>query len=279
MTEEITKLVDNNGVGQSTNEPSVLSRIGRVVFRTLVIVIVGLALGVGLYYGSIRLYREAIEPIQNYEDRISELERSLEQVRQTFESESLELNSRQAGIEGRLAEHAEAVASVDALVQATQQDLREQRRILSTVEELEKEMEDVTLALGSVSLLVEQLENEIAAGDLPAQRVQRTAVYLRAMSLLTRAQLELDRDNLGFAAEHVVAAKETLGELVDVDPEAEESLGDDALVLTILERIDLVLLDLPNRPTVAADELEAVWKLFMAALQQVQLPGPETGGE
>ena len=140
------------------------------------------------------------------------------------------------------------------------------------------EMEEVTLALGSVSMLVEQLENEIAAGDLPAQRVQRTAVYLRAMSLLTRAQLELDRDNLGFAAEQVEAARETLGELVKADPEEEESL-EDALLATILERLDLVLSDLPNRPKVAADELEAVWKFFMEALQPVQLEQPETGGE
>jgi hypothetical protein len=98
------------------------------------------------------------------------------------------------------------------------------------------------------------------------------------MSMLTRAQLELDRDNLGFAAEQVVAARETLGELINVDPEAEASV-DDALLATILERLDLVLLDLPTRPKVAADELEAVWKLFMEALQPVQLEQPETGGE
>jgi chromosome segregation ATPase len=278
MSEETTELVDISQEVQSTSEPGVMRRVGRVIFRTLVAIIIGLALGMGLYYGSIRLYQEAIEPIQNYEERISELERSLDQVRNTLESENLELDNRQASIEGRLAEHAEAVASVEALVQATQQDLREQRRILSTVEELEEEMEEVTLALGSVSMLVEQLENEIAAGDLPAQRVQRTAVYLRAMSLLTRAQLELDRDNLGFAAEQVDAAKETLVELVKADPEEEESL-EDALLATILERLDLVLSDLPNRPKVAADELEAVWKYFMEALQPVQLEQPETGGE
>jgi chromosome segregation ATPase len=278
MSEETTELVDISQEVQSTSEPGVMRRVGRVIFRTLVAIIIGLALGMGLYYGSIRLYREAIEPIQNYEERISELERSLDQVRNTLESENLELDNRQASIEGRLAEHAEAVASVEALVQATQQDLREQRRILSTVEELEEEMEEVTLALGSVSLLVEQLENEIAAGDLPAQRVQRTAVYLRAMSLLTRAQLELDRDNLGFAAEQVEAARETLGELEKADPEEEESL-EEPLLATILERLDLVLSDLPNRPQVAADELEAVWKFFMEALQPVQLEQPETGGE
>jgi predicted RNase H-like nuclease (RuvC/YqgF family) len=278
MSEDTTELVEISQEVQSTSEPSMMRRVGRVVFRTLITIIVGLALGMGLYYGSIRLYREAIEPIQNYEDRISELERSLDQVSNTLESENIELHNRQAGIEGRLAEYAEAVASVEALVQATQQDLRDQRRIISSIEDIEKEMEELTLALGSVSTLVEQLEIDIEAGELTAQQVQRTAVYLRAMSMLTRAQLELDRDNLGFAAEQVVAARETLGELINVDPEAEASV-DDALLATILERLDLVLLDLPTRPKVAADELEAVWKLFMEALQPVQLEQPETGGE
>jgi predicted RNase H-like nuclease (RuvC/YqgF family) len=278
MSEDTTELVEISQEVQSTSEPSMMRRVGRVVFRTLITIIVGLALGMGLYYGSIRLYREAIEPIQNYEDRISELERSLDQVSNTLESENIELHNRQAGIEGRLAEYAEAVASVEALVQATQQDLRDQRRIISSIEDIEKEMEELTLALGSVSTLVEQLEIDIEAGELTAQQVQRTAVYLRAMSMLTRAQLELDRDNLGFAAEQVVAARETLGELINVDPEVEASV-DDALLATILERLDLVLLDLPTRPKVAADELEAVWKLFMEALQPVQLEQPETGGE
>jgi predicted RNase H-like nuclease (RuvC/YqgF family) len=278
MSEDTTELVEISQEVQSTSEPSMMRRVGRVVFRTLITIIVGLALGMGLYYGSIRLYREAIEPIQNYEDRISELERSLDQVSNTLESENIELHNRQAGIEGRLAEYAEAVASVEALVQATQQDLRDQRRIISSIEDIEKEMEELTLALGSVSTLVEQLEIDVEAGELTAQQVQRTAVYLRAMSMLTRAQLELDRDNLGFAAEQVVAARETLGELINVDPEAEASV-DDVLLATILERLDLVLLDLPTRPKVAADELEAVWKLFMEALQPVQLEQPETGGE
>jgi predicted RNase H-like nuclease (RuvC/YqgF family) len=278
MSEDTTELVEISQEVQSTSEPSMMRRVGRVVFRTLITIIVGLALGMGLYYGSIRLYREAIEPIQNYEDRISELERSLDQVSNTLESENIELHNRQAGIEGRLAEYAEAVASVEALVQATQQDLRDQRRIISSIEDIEKEMEELTLALGSVSTLVEQLEIDVEAGELTDQQVQRTAVYLRAMSMLTRAQLELDRDNLGFAAEQVVAARETLGELINVDPEAEASV-DDALLATILERLDLVLLDLPTRPKVAADELEAVWKLFMEALQPVQLEQPETGGE
>lgn len=280
MTEEMKyEAVQGEEVERRSEVPGVMRKLGRVLFRTLVAIIVGLAIGIGLYYGALRLYREAIEPIQGYGDRISDLERRLDLLSKDMEVESQELNDRQASIEGRLAMQAEALASVEALVDAAQEDLREQRGILNAVGELEGQVEDLTLAVDNVSSLVEQFELEIVAGDLTAQRVQRTATYLRAMSLLTRAQLELDRDNYGFAAEQIAAARAIVSGLIVVDETSGESVGDEALVGLILERLDAVLLDLPGRPAVAGDGLEAVWKLFMEAVQPVQLEQPETGGE
>lgn len=280
MTEEMKyEAVQGEEVERRSEVPGVMRKLGRVLFRTLVAIIVGLAIGIGLYYGALRLYREAIEPIQGYGDRILDLERRLDLLSKDMEVESQELNDRQASIEGRLAMQAEALASVEALVDAAQEDLREQRGILNAVGELEGQVEDLTIAVDNVSSLVEQFELEIVAGDLTAQRVQRTATYLRAMSLLTRAQLELDRDNYGFAAEQIAAARAVMSGLIVVDETSGESVGDEALVGLILERLDAVLLDLPSRPAVAGDGLEAVWKLFMEAVQPVQLEQPETGGE
>lgn len=280
MTEEMKyEAVQGEEVERRSEVPGVMRKLGRVLFRTLVAIIVGLAIGIGLYYGALRLYREAIEPIQGYGDRILDLERRLDLLSKDMEVESQELNDRQASIEGRLATQAEALASVEALVDAAQEDLREQRGILNAVGELEGQVEDLTLAVDNVSSLVEQFELEIVAGDLTAQRVHRTATYLRAMSLLTRAQLELDRDNYGFAAEQIAAARAIMSGLIVVDETSGESVGDEALVGLILERLDAVLLDLPSRPAVAGDGLEAVWKLFMEAVQPVQLEQPETGGE
>ncbi len=280
MTEEMKyEAVQGEEVERRSEVPGVMRKLGRVLFRTLVAIIVGLAIGIGLYYGALRLYREAIEPIQGYGDRILDLERRLDLLSKDMEVESQELNDRQASIEGRLAMQAEALASVEALVDAAQEDLREQRGILNAVGELEGQVEDLTLAVDNVSSLVEQFELEIVAGDLTAQRVHRTATYLRAMNLLTRAQLELDRDNYGFAAEQIAAARAIMSGLIVVDETSGESVGDEALVGLILERLDAVLLDLPSRPAVAGDGLEAVWKLFMEAVQPVQLEQPETGGE
>ena len=260
-------------------KPGVLSRIGRILFRVLVTVVIGLALGAGLYFGAIRLYRDTIEPIQTYGQRISDLEVGMAQLSAELESESVALNERQAAIEGRLATNAEALASVEALVAATQDDLREQRRILATVENLEEDLGTFILAFGDLTLLVEQLEAEIDSGDLPAARVQRTAVYLRAMTMLTRAQLEIDRTNLGFAAEQVALARDTMGELLTDESEPDDLYGDEELIVEIIERLDIVLADLPARPDVASAQLEAVWTLFTEALQPVQLDPLDTGGE
>lgn len=280
MTEETNVVVVETELAEpKTTEPGVMSRVVRVFFRILVAVVVGLALGAGLYVGAVRLYREAIEPIQGYEARIGDLERSLDLMRTELEADSSEITGRQVEIEGRLAEQNEAIASVEALVISAQMDLREQRKILSTVEDLSETLDDLSLALGTISLRVEHIEEEIATGDLPAQRVQRTAVYLRAMTLLTRASIELDRDNLGFAKEQIEAARAALNELVLADMLSEVEDGDGGLLTSILERLDLVLQDLRSQPAAAADELEAVWKLFLVATEPVQLEESETGGE
>ena len=276
MTEETkTVIVEADLAEPNLAEPSVMGRILRVLFRILVAVVVGLTLGVGLYFGAIRLYREAVEPIQGYEARIGDLERSLDLLSEELETDSSQITTRQVEIEGRLAEQGEAIASVEALVKSAQMDLREQRTILSTVEDMNETLDDLSIALGSISVLVESLEEEIAAGDLPAQRVQGTVVYLRAMTLLTRARIELDRDNLGFAAEQVEAARAALSDLVLSDTLSEN----DELLTTILGRLDLALQDIRSRPVAAADELEAVWKLFIEATEPLQLEEIEAGGE
>ena len=276
MTEETKAvIVETDQAEPNPAEPSVMGRILRVLFRILVAVVVGLTLGAGLYFGAVRLYREAVEPIQGYEARIGDLERSLDLLSEELETDSSQITTRQVEIEGRLAEQGEEIASVEALVKSAQMDLREQRTILSTVEDMNETLDDLSMALGSISIRVESLEEEIAAGDLPAQRVQGTVVYLRAMTLLTRARIELDRDNLGFAAEQVETARAALSDLVLSDTLSEN----DELLTTILGRLDLVLQDIRSRPVAAADELEAVWKLFIEATEPLQLEEIEAGGE
>jgi uncharacterized coiled-coil protein SlyX len=147
MTEEINaEVVEREGEIESTTEPGLLSKILRVTFRILIAVVIGLALGVGIYYGFLRLYRDAIEPIQNYEARIGDLERSLDLLQEDSKIDSAELTDRQAEIEGRLAEQGEAIASAEALVAAAQEDLREQRKVLGTVEDLQGDLEEISLA-------------------------------------------------------------------------------------------------------------------------------------
>lgn len=258
---------------------TVFSRIMRVLFRVLIAIVIGIALGAGLYFGAIRLYREVIEPIQSYEARIADLEQGVDRLRADAQSDEAEIQARQIEIERRLAVQGEAIASAQALAQSAQADLREQRRLLSGLEETGEEIDDLTLALGTLSLRLEQLEEAVASGDLPAQKVQRTAIYLRAMTLLTRARLELDRANLGFAREQVVAAQVTLNLLAVDEGLSDTEYGDEQILADIQERLNLVLLDIPDRPGVAGDELEAVWRLFLEAMQPVQLDQSEAGGE
>jgi hypothetical protein len=280
MTEDTnSEVIQNEAKEDQTTQPGLISRILRVLFRVFVAVLVGLAIGLGIYFGALRIYRDAIEPIQNYEARIGELEQSLARLDDDLQNDTNALNDRQAEIEGKLVEQGEAIASVEALIAAAQQDLREQRRVLASVDELQQESTDLSVMITDLLTRVDQIEAEIDSGDLPALKVQRTAVYLRAMTLLTRAQLELDRNNLGFAEEQVVFARDALQGLLPPEPVAGEPYGDGEILIDIIARLEGIIADLPGRPNTAGDDLETVWGLFLQALQPVQSVEIEAGGE
>jgi hypothetical protein len=280
MTEE-TKPdeIQTNNQTEQPKQPGFFTRILRVLFRVLVAILVGLAIGLGIYFGALRFYRDAIEPIQNYESRIGELEESLARLGEDIQGDSDTLNSGQAAIEGKLVEQGEEIASVEALIAAVQQDLREQRRVLAAVDDLHMQSEEISDLVTELVERVELIEEEIASGDLPAQRVQRTAVYLQAMTFLSRARLELDRSNLGFAEEQVVAARDAVQSLVPLEPTASEVYGDEEILTDILERLEGVIADLPTRADTAGNDLETVWGLFLEALQPEQTTESETGAE
>jgi hypothetical protein len=84
------------------------------------------------------------------------------------------------------------------------------------------------------------------------------------MELITRARFWMLQGNLGEAAEDLELAKGILETLSDrsVDGEA---------LLTMIDRLDQVLLEISLNPIIAADDLEIVWQLLFLATE------PEVG--
>jgi hypothetical protein len=74
--------------------------------------------------------------------------------------------------------------------------------------------------------------------------------------------LWLAEDNLGLAAEEIIAARDILTFIPESD-----SVEEDALMDQIIDRLSLALADVRTIPIVAADELEIAWKLMLEATE------------
>ena len=85
---------------------------------------------------------------------------------------------------------------------------------------------------------------------------------IQAMTLLCKAHLWLAEDNLGLAAEEIMAARDILTFIPESD-----SVEEDALIDQIIDRLSLALADVRTIPIVAADELEIAWKLMLEATE------------
>ena len=73
------------------------------------------------------------------------------------------------------------------------------------------------------------------------------------MTLISRARLELLQSNFGLAQENLEQARASFDD---------QLLGDDSPILAVLERLDLAIQALPDTPSVAAQDLEAAWRLL-----------------
>ncbi len=101
-----------------------------------------------------------------------------------------------------------------------------------------------------------ELEDLAEAEDEPSaelQALQDQIQRLQAMTLISRARLELLRANYGLAQENLEGARAIFDD---------QLLAEDSPIISVLGRLDLAIQALPDSPSVAAQDLEAAWRLL-----------------
>lgn len=207
--------------------PRLLARVSKVLLRLALVVILGVALGAGAYFGVTFALRQLSEPTRQNSARIAALETQLPEA------------------ESRLAEQQELVAELQSQLEDLQAQLGDQGRgqdqLASQLTTLADQLDDLTKRIQDDS------QTQELRGDLQ---------LTRAMVSLVRARLWLVENNLGLAIAEVERARELL------QPLAAEQPGEGNLQAAI-ERLDFALIELNTRPLVAADDIEIAWKLLV----------------
>lgn len=230
------------------------------VIRMLVVIIFGIGVGAGVYYGVPALYRGIIEPTRRNTQQIVDLEETITQMQDASQTQLEQSNDRLADVEGKLAKQAEDLATAQAEMATLEEGQSDLAAEIGVLGRLTDQVEGLAIELEETVARVEGVEIILETAGVPTQQLEYRIQLIRAMTILTRARLWLVQDNLGTASEDIEDARAVL---LDILYDATEE--DIEMLEPIVRRLDLALDDIRVAPSVAADELEIAWKLLSEA--------------
>jgi len=146
------------------------------------------------------------------------------------------------------------IGQAEAELEALQTQLDETN---SRVDALENSIEAHTASLTKLDEIQATLESEIQTSkNETLLQLKREVMFTRALDMLGRARLYLAQSNFGLAREDVKSARELLGTL--------QAENDDKVFDRAIERLDMVMGNLPAFPVVAAGDLEIAWQILVS---------------
>jgi hypothetical protein len=273
-------------------QPSFGQRLGqallwllRFIVRLLFVVLIGAALGVGIYFGFMALYQQYVAQLDTVQEAqsaqadlkaglgglqadVDALQADLQSMEEAQEAARVDLEVAQAALQGaqdlRQAEIdalQEAQDQLEADMVAMQADQKAMEQSLETLEaEVEAAAEALTEAVAGSEEKLAALGAELQGERSPAA-LYRELQVVRAMELVTRGRLFLAQNSLGQAQSDIEAGRDLLDAL-----QSEVSLGQAVVLADIIALLDGALDNLPTAPVAAADELDGAWQLLLVGL-------------
>lgn len=259
-----------------------LGGLFKFIVRLLFVLVLAVGLGVGIYYaiayGIPALDRAYLQPVRDntaaiadlqdqadliasqngdqisaLQERITQLEVQNDTNLDTIDALQTQLDSL-GSVAADQAALAEQVAALDEALQALDDTLAgAQAETGETLTGLQE-----TIAANSDAIA--GITAEMAANDFPLDQAYADLQLVKAMALLTRAQVFIFQANYGLAAADVESARALLS-AVDRDP----ALA--GLDLTpVLNRLSLALGGLPQSPDLASADLAVAWDLLVEGI-------------
>lgn len=243
------------------DQPTRIRRFGRGLWRLikwLLILVILAGIVAAIWFGWPEVNRRFIQPISDNTAELNTLDGRLDDTRTQLSELQAEVDAAiaaQGGLPERLATAESSLAELSETVDELAGSTRAIDRMVTNHTNRLDALEEAEAAL---ALRQEVTETETV----------RQIGLLRSMELLSRARLFLYQSNFGLAEQDVQAARNLLAELQADYPEA-----DTALMTEVVFRLDRTLDQLPDRPVVAADDLDIAWAVLLGDIEPV---GAET---
>ena len=229
-------------------------RLARFLVRALLVVLAGIGLGLGAYYGLPALYTGFIQPVQINTRQIGEIESALEAQRQSDQARLDAIETRLTGLETDLAANREALGALRSDLDSALTLLGNDHGDLQRVRDLESQLVDLQSTADSTEARLTAVEGSLGQSAKPVDALRERVQLLRAMELVLRARLSLADNNSGLAGEDLRRARGIIG-----TASAPSDWGG------IVDRLDMALANLSASPLVAVQDVEAAWYLMLEA--------------
>ena len=245
-----------------TQEPGCWNRFGRaiaVLLRLIFVVLIAIFIGVGIYYGAPWVYWRLVVPIQDTAARVEMLQRDLENTRTDWNTDLTGQGQRISALESDLAVQRGRVAALEADMGRMDEALTAQGETLSELQTALDSAEEATAQLGDdVEALYGELDTlrvEVADPNRVAAAFERRLILLQAWGEILKARLHLLEDNPGNARQALALARANLDQVIVLSPKPEAEA-----LIAIQERLDTADTAIEERPFVAINELEIIWR-------------------
>jgi septal ring factor EnvC (AmiA/AmiB activator) len=234
--------------------PTPARRVLRAAARVLLVVLAGIGLGLGAYFGLPALYTGFVQPVQVNTRQIADLESQWQAQRGSDQSRLEAVDARLTSLETDLAALKETIGGLQADVESLQSSLGSERGDLQRVRALESQLASLQSSLQSAQDRLTALESSLAQSQEPVEALKARVQLLRAMELVLRARLALADNNPGLAGDDLRRAQAILE-----DPSSPDAWA------PIADRLDMALTNLAAAPLVAVQDVEAAWYLMLEA--------------
>jgi len=244
---------EQGGTGGSGGFKAAGSWLLRNALRLLTAIVLGAAIGLGLFYGGRSLLgfsstRQTVS-VDTEADELSEMAAAID-----------ELDQARVALERRVASlERENTAQQDALLSLLDREaeLAEATETVSPVEPTPSpDVSDMTDQLGIILARLDVVEQLIAETGEVAPAAEEQAV-LRAMVYVLRAKFSFQENDLGQAEEDLILLR-TLVDTFSDDPEKD----------ILLTRIDRVIDEMATSPQIAMEDVNIIWNLLVERTQR-----------
>lgn len=250
----------------------------RTLIRLLAIVVAGALIGGAIFYGVPILYRQYIHPVQQTITRLNDTqaaqELTIQQLNQRIDrlDKRIEVLQIQSDKEKQTnADLASSIESVTATQIAIDESLQTMQTSSSTsLDEIKLLLDKFNLELTNLQRQLDKsnqqtgaLATQIASTAVPINDLKRELQLLKVMELLTRSRLYLVENNLGLVVQDLNSAVDILEEIQKGLPTSQ-----DEWVYSIIQRLELAQGYLPEKPLLAAQDLEVAWQLLRDGFPQ-----------